>query len=368
MANLFYACAYPHILTGELNREEQLPLKNHHVITIGTSAGGVRALTTLLGQIPQDFPASIHIVLHLSNEAVSNLPTVLSKSARLAVAFAKDKERIEPGRIYLAPPDFHLMLEYGYVRVIRGPRENRMRPAVDPLFRSAAVAYKSYVTGIILTGMLDDGTAGLEAVKDCGGMTIVQDPNDAAYSSMPKSAIANVKVDRIVPLKDIADILVERVRQTPSIVKEVPPHLLLESPISRDAITEPKTMERIGKPVAHSCPSCGGPLWEIGKVDSLLRYRCHVGHAFTNRTLIDEQSEATEKALWIALRTLEERARLLKSMSDRYAQKDAKALAQIHQERSAEAFDHAVLIRSLIRDLKTINQFSEPNQYNQEVS
>ena len=347
-------------------------MKNHHIITIGTSAGGVQALRTLLKQIPPKFPASIYIVLHLSNEAASNLAAVLKKSARLPIGFAEDKQAIELGRIYLAPPDFHLMLERGRVRVIRGPRENRMRPAVDPLFRSAAVAYRSYVTGIVLTGMLDDGTAGLEAVKACGGMAIVQDPADAEYSSMPKSAIANVEVDHIVSLKDIPPLLIERVCQKPSMVNKAPAHLLLESPISMDAITEPITMEKIGKPVAHSCPSCGGPLWEIGKSkkDSLLRYRCHVGHAFSNRTLIEEQSEATEKALWVALRTLEERARLLKNMSDRYAQKDATSLAQIHQERSAEAFDHAVLIRSLIRDLKTIAEFQgeEPSIHQREAS
>ena len=332
-------------------------MKNHHVITIGTSAGGIQALRTLVKQLPKDFPASVHIVQHLSNESPSNLVAVLGTTSQLPIAFAKDKELIEPGRIYLAPPDFHLLLERDRLRVIRGPRENRMRPAIDPLFRSAAVTYKSYVTGVILTGMLDDGTAGLQAIKACGGMAIVQDPNDAAYSSMPQSAISTVEVDRIVPLNEIASILMERVHQTPATVKEVPADLLLEVPITRDAITEPDTMAQIGKPVAHSCPSCGGPLWQIGKGDnSLLRYRCHIGHAFTGLTLIEEQSEATEKALWIALRTLEERGRLLKNMSDRYARNGAITLAKTHQERAQEALDHSVLLRNLIRDLRTISQ------------
>lgn len=168
--------------------------------------------------------------------------------------------------------------------------------------------------------MLDDGTAGLQAIKACGGMTIIQDPNEAEYSSMPQSALSSVKVDRVVLLKEITGILMERVRQVPLIAKEVPADLLLEAPITREAIAEPETMAQIGEPVAHSCPSCGGPLWQIGKNhNSLLRYRCHIGHAFTGLTLIEEQNEATEKALWIALRTLEERGRLLKNMSDRYA-------------------------------------------------
>lgn len=334
-------------------------MKNHHVITIGTSAGGVRALKTLLQQLPKKFPASVHIVQHLSNEFPSNLVSILETSSQLPIAFAKNEEAIEPGRIYLAPPDFHLLLESDRILVVRGPRENRVRPAIDPLFRSAAVAHRSYATGVILTGMLDDGTAGLQAIKACGGMAIVQDPDDAAYDGMPTSAISSVDVDRVVPLKEMGDLLVERVRQTPLIVKEVPSDLLLEAPITRNAITEPKTMARIGKPVAHSCPSCGGPLWQIGKNgrnNPLLRYRCHIGHAFTGRTLIEEQNEATEKALWIALRTLEERGRLLNTMSERYDKSGATALAKTHRERAQEAFDHSLLLRNLIRDLRTISQ------------
>lgn len=345
-------------------------MKNHHVITIGTSAGGIKALRTLVKQLPKDFPASIYIVQHLSSESPSNLVAVLETTSKLPVAFARDKELIKPGRIYLAPPDFHLLLESDRVRVIRGPRENRMRPAIDPLFRSAAVAYRSYATGIVLTGMLDDGTAGLQAIKACGGMAIVQDPNDAAYSSMPESAISSVEVDRVVPLKEIGNILKERVRQTPPIVTEVPADLLLEAPIVRDAITQPETMAHIGEPVAHSCPSCGGPLWQIGKSHnghSLLRYRCHIGHAFTGRTLMEEQNEATEKALWIALRTLEERGRLLRNMSDRYARNGATALAKTHQERAKEALDHSVLLRNLIRELRTISQLSTPKKSEEEA-
>ena len=345
-------------------------MNNHHVITIGTSAGGIQALKTILQQLPPNFPASIHIVQHLSNEAPSNLTAVLAKASQLPIAFAKDGESIEPGCIYLAPPDFHLILELGRIKVIRGPRENRMRPAIDPLFRTAAVAYRSYATGIILTGMLDDGTAGLQAIKACGGMAIVQDPNDAEYSSMPESAIANVEADWIVPVSDIPDLLIERVKQIPPIVKEIPLDLQLEAPITLKAITEPPTMKQIGEPVAHSCPSCGGPLWQLGEGDkvnankySLLRYRCHVGHAFTSRTLIEEQSEATEKALWIALRTLEERGRLLKNMSARYAKNGSTALAKIHQERSVEALEHSALIRDLIHSIRTISEFSTEDNF-----
>lgn len=220
-------------------------MENHHVITIGTSAGGVRALKTIVHSLPQDFPASVHIVQHISNETFSNLAAVLDKVAQLPVAFAKDKELVRPSRIYIAPPDFHLLLESNRLRVIRGPRENRMRPAIDPLFRSAATAYRSYATGIILTGMLDDGTAGLQAIKACGGMAIVQDPKEAQYSSMPESAIANVAVDRIVSLKEIPNILRERVKEKPAIVTDVPEDLLLETSIPKDAITTPERWKKL---------------------------------------------------------------------------------------------------------------------------
>ena len=342
-------------------------MNNHHVITIGTSAGGISALQQLVSQLPQNLNASIHIVQHLSHEAPSNLATFLARKSQLPVAFARNGESIELGRIYLAPPDLHLMLRYGHLKLVRGPRENRMRPSIDPLFRSAAVAYRSYATGVILTGMLDDGTAGLQAIKACGGMAIVQDPEDAAYSSMPESAIANVEVDYIVPLKEIADILIKRTKETPKIIAEIPEDLLLEVPITEDAITPPKTMAQIGDPVAHSCPSCGGPLWQIGD-NKTLRYRCHVGHAFTSKSLLEEQSEATEKALWIALRTLEERSRMLKSMSDRYAEKNSIMLARSHQERAAEAAEHALHIRNLIRGLRSVAEFPTEEKPESEVS
>ncbi|GAB4523587.1 MAG: chemotaxis protein CheB [Pleurocapsa sp.] len=343
-------------------------MKKHHVIVIGTSAGGVQALKTIVRSLPKHFPASVHIVQHISNEAFSNLPQVLAKTAQLPVAFAQDKELIEPSHIYIAPPDYHLLLEENRLRVIRGPRENRMRPAIDPLFRSAAVSYRSYTTGIILTGMLDDGTAGLQAIKACGGIAIVQDPKEAKYPSMPKSAIANVAVDRIVSFKEIPPLLLERVQEKPARVTQIPADLLLEVPISRDAITTPETMAKIGTPVAHSCPSCGGPLWQIGDKNPLLRYRCHVGHAFTSHALIEEQNEATEKALWVALRTLEERSRLLKSMSDRYAQNGSDALVKVHLERSQEALEHAVQIRNLIRNLRTLAESSPEKKSDKQAS
>ena len=325
---------------------------NHHVITIGTSAGGVKALKTILQSLPEDFPASIHIVQHISGETSSKLPLVLNKVSKLKAAFAQDGELILPHRVYIAPPDYHLLLQGNRHRVVRGPRENRMRPAVDPLFRSAAVTYRSYATGIILTGMLDDGTAGLGAIKACGGMAIVQDPKEAIYPSMPESAIANVAVDRIVTLKEIPAILCQRIREKPVVVTEIPEDLLLEVAIPQDAITAPETMAKIGTPVTHSCPSCGGPLWQIGDRQNL-RYRCHVGHAYTVRTLVEKQSEATEEALWVALRTLEERSRMLKNMSDRYAENGSSVLAESHLERSQEAFEYSILIRDLIRNLKS---------------
>ena len=341
-------------------------MKTHHVIAIGTSAGGVEALKAIVRLLPENFAASIHIVQHVSSTKSSGLAVVLNQVGKVKATFARDKEFIEPGRIYIAPPDYHLLLESDRVRVIRGPRENRMRPAIDPLFRSAAVAYNSYATGIILTGMLDDGTAGLQAIKACGGMAIAQDPEEAKYPSMPQNAIDNVAVDRIVSIKEIPAILNQRIQEKPAVVTDIPSDLLLEVPITRDAITAPETMAEIGTPVAHSCPSCGGPLWQIG-TNSLLYYRCHVGHAFTSSALIEEQSQATEKALWVALRTLEERSRLLKNMSNRYAKHGAEALAETHLERSREALEHSFAIRDLIRNLRTIAETTYQKKSEQQL-
>ncbi len=300
-----------------VNAMEKHILPKHDMIVIGASAGGVEALMSLVAGLPPDLPAALFVVLHTPAQSAGFLPKLLSRCGPLPVVHASDHMPIEQGCMYVAPPDYHLLLEPGQLRVVKGPKENRHRPAVDPLFRSAALAYGSRVIGVILTGSLDDGTSGLQAVKQRGGIAVVQDPEDALFPDMPQSAIAHVTVDYIVPLSQMAALLSRLVNKQTS---EDPSDNVLE-----DIVTEVRiaTMENndlneessLGTPSVYACPACGSALWELHD-GNLRRFRCRVGHAYTLEAMLAEQDETLEEALWRALKTLEEQAGLIERLME----------------------------------------------------
>jgi two-component system chemotaxis response regulator CheB len=252
------------------------------------------------------------VVLHMSPHGPSQLPRVLRRAGVVEVAETIDGAAIELGKIYVAPPDSHLLVDGRRLRLSRGPKENRTRPAIDPLFRTAAMAYGARVVGVILTGMLDDGTAGLFAVKERGGISVVQDPKDALYPSMPESALQYVEADYTVPVAEIAPLLARLAKQPVEHVERSPMSALVEteSRFSNMEVVDMQDMDAIGSVAGMSCPECQGPLWKI-KEPKPTRYRCHVGHAFTRRSMAASQVEAEETHLWQALRTMKERAALI---------------------------------------------------------
>lgn len=295
--------------------------QQHDLIVVGASAGGVEALTYLVQHLPTDLNASVMVVLHVYSQSPPVLAQILNSAGKLPASTAQDGEAIEKGRIYVAPPDYHLRLKPGYLQLTKGPRENHHRPAIDPLFRSAARAYKKRVIGVILTGMLDDGTAGLMAVKMQGGVAIVQDPDDAMYSGMPRSALENVEnIDYILPLSEIPSNLVNIVNTR----AEKPRKSNLESGIAQSNMEAEDSNTLPAKPSTFTCPDCGGSLWEFEE-GKMLRFKCHVGHAFGTETLRALQSEDLEEALWSAARALQEKAMLSERMAARM-RVDAKRL------------------------------------------
>lgn len=321
-----------------------MPGRDIHVI--GASAGGVEALAQLAQGLPADLPAALFVVLHLPPHGLSVLPQILSRSGPLPAAHAHDGEPIRHGRIYVAPPDYHLLLHHGAVRVVRGPRENGHRPAVDPLFRTAAKVYGARVVGVVLSGALDDGTAGLAAVRQRGGVAVVQDPDDARYDSMPRSALENVGADHCLALADVAPTLV---RLSGEVVEEAlppaDPDLKAEADIAELDPAALNASEHPGEPSAFACPDCGGVLWELQDGD-LLRFRCRVGHAWTAGTLVGRQSDAVEDALWTALRALEEKAAMARRLAGRARKRDAAGRASAYFERqAAEVLEQAGLLR-----------------------
>ncbi len=321
------------------------PPQGHDVIVVGASMGGLDALRALVGGLPPDLPAAVFVVQHTAANGPGLLGGILDRAGPLPARLAEDGDAVQPGRIYVAPPDRHLLLTPAGVRLSRGPRENRTRPAADPLFRSAAVAYRSRVVGVVLSGLHDDGAAGLLAVTRCGGLAVVQDPADAAYPEMPRSALAAVADARVVPVAELGALL-GRLAETPAgEPPPVPRTLRLEAQLTETGMDEIDVMDELGERTPLTCPDCGGVLWEVNGPERP-RYRCHTGHAFTEAALVDGQAEATEVALMTALRTMEERARLLRKM-DREEGRSAYA------ERAGELERHAERVRDLLFRART---------------
>ncbi len=308
-----------------------------HLIVIGTSAGGIPALVKLVTQLPATLPAAVLVVQHFVPDSDGQeLVDLLASHTSLICRLPVNGDLIQPGTLYLAPPDRHLLAKDGssaHLLVNKGPHENHYRPAADALFRSAAVAFGPGVIGIVLTGLLFDGTAGLEFIKRCGGVTIVQDPLEAEHPSMPASALRHVDIDFVVPLAIMGSLLDEIMRGVvPERKGEIPEDIRLESIITERVLGSTEAVAQIGHQVPLSCPDCGGSLWQVNE-GKILRYRCHTGHAFTADTLLHDSQLNMEESLWIALRLMEERRNLLTGMANRqeaqYPVKQSQRLDQI---------------------------------------
>lgn len=321
-------------------------------IVIGASAGGVQALSELVTELPQNLPAAGFIVLHIPSNAPSYLPNILARQSQLPVAHARDGEQIELGRIYVAPPDQHLLIEDRHVKLVHGPKENLHRPSIDALFRSAARWAGPRVIGVVLTGAREDGRVGMRAIKQRGGVTIVQDPLEAAFPSMPLSVMQDITVDYSLPLREIPPLLSRLSRQTAAEEGRylVPDEVEIESRIAEQRMDGDEliaSVERLGRISKLTCPDCHGALWEIDD-DQLLRYRCHVGHAFSAEALNDGQSQMLEVALWSAVRALEEQMMLAKRIVERARRANQLRAATIFEKRARQAEEHSSAIRELL--------------------
>ena len=318
----------------------------HDIVVIGASAGGVEALKQLVSLLPADLQASIFIVLHVPAHGRSVLPDILSRSGPLPAFHPKNGEHIKKGCIYIAPPDQHMTLTRGFITLSRGPKENSHRPAIDPMFRSAARTYGNRVVGIVLTGVLDDGTAGLVAVKIGEGVRVVQDPAEAMYSGMPISAIENDHVEYILTIPEIVKLILklsqEPVDETKALAILQLSHEVQIAEMNTETDDTPP-----GTPAVFACPDCGGTLWELEE-GNLIRFRCRVGHAYTAQSLLASQSDALEDAFWIALRALEESAALARRMADRAKQYNRPHSVIQFTEQAETAEYNAHIIRDVL--------------------
>jgi two-component system, chemotaxis family, protein-glutamate methylesterase/glutaminase len=322
-------------------------MQSRDIVVIGGSAGALESLQRLLGELPADLAAALFVVVHTAPNAHGALGGILDRAGPLPTELARDGLAFEPGRVYVAPPGRHLLLENGRMLLRRGPRENLSRPAIDPLFRSAAAAYGARVIGLLLSGMLYDGASGLRAIKRCGGIAVVQDPADASYPEMPRHALQRAEVDYCSSADELAKLLVGLVAEPAGPSPEVPEDIRLEARMAAQDGSGRRSEEQLERPLAPSCPECGGALREITDGE-LLRYRCHVGHAYDADLLLGAQTEVVERALWTALRALEERAALLRRMARQQA--ITNSLVSRWSELAAEHEAHAQAVRSLLLD------------------
>ena len=290
------------------------------VVVVGASAGGLEALKALASGLPKNLQAAVLIVVHTSPSSPGMLPDLLNRAGLLPVAFAAQGARFERGNIYVAPPDRHMLIDPpDRIRISRGPKENGFRPAIDPLFRSAALAFGPRVAGLILSGNLDDGTVGLAAIKRRGGVAIVQDPSEASAPSMPLSALREVRVDHCVGVAAMAPLLAnladDRKPPRTSSMEVVPmaEKLKLEVDIAAHEGAASDVL-KLGVPSLFTCPECHGALLQIAE-ETPMRFRCHTGHAFTANSLVEALGESTEEALWSTLRALQEKVMLLRHLA-----------------------------------------------------
>jgi two-component system chemotaxis response regulator CheB len=324
-------------------------LDPYKIITLGGSSGAIDALIQIMRALPQDIAAALFVVVHVSAKGESILPNILSRAGRLPAAHARDGEEIQPGRIYVAPPDFHLLVKKGFVGLTRGPRENNHRPAIDPLFRSAAVSYGENVIGVLVSGNLDDGTAGLLAIKQRGGTAIVQDPDDAQFPGMPRAALSSVALDYSLPSGEIGPLLL-RLAQQPGEAEgtpDAPARMNEEIAIEELNMAAIENDDKNGTPSVYGCPDCGGTLWELNEED-VLRFRCRVGHAYTAESLAEEQTNGVEAAMWSAVRALEESAVLQQRIATRARRNKHDLLAERFETKAAEARQKAKMVRDAI--------------------
>jgi two-component system chemotaxis response regulator CheB len=320
-----------------------------HLVVVGASAGGVEALREFVGGLPADLPAAVLVVLHLPPGGVSALAPILGRVGPLRAVPAQHGAELRAGMIFTAVPDHHLLVRDSRIAVSRGPTENGYRPGIDALFRSAAIAWGPRVAGVVLSGTLDDGTAGLSSIKSRGGLALVQEPKEALYRGMPDSALTRVSVDGVLPAREIGTALGAMFRTRTDLPDPPPPTDLDRLEARIDAGDFPAThtegVVAIAAPSGLSCPDCNGSLYTV---ESGRRYRCRVGHSWTAEALLQEQGVEVEKALWTALRALEEKRQLADRMCADARHHGHERLAQRYAEQGAEQTEAADVLRGLL--------------------
>jgi two-component system chemotaxis response regulator CheB len=336
-----------------------------HLVVIGTSAGGYAALEKMVGQLDSATDAAYCIVIHLSDSKFrSTLAKRLQSFTDLHCVVAKSGLILKKGTIYIAQPGRHLLVKDDKLLIGYGPEENNFRPSINVLFRSAAIAYRSHTIGIILTGLMTDGISGMEAIKLCGGILIVQNPKEAEFPDLPKETLKSVKVDYNVPLIQMGAIIDSMVARKISKEMIVPAHIKAEAKRSEKMAASIEDMDEVGKISPYSCPDCGGVLWEkkAEKGDLFSSYRCHIGHVYTETELLQKQAKETESAVWLAIRLMEERKHLLLKISRDFKKRKVIKMVEFYDRKAAGIKVHIDKMKKLLIIIEDNNASSSKDK------
>jgi len=333
--------------TNGIKKNNRKALPSFFAIGIGASAGGTNAVSELISQLPATLNAAVFVVFHLSKIAMPEiLLERMKKHTKLLCRIANDKEPIEPGTIYLASPNAHLLVKDKNILLGHGPTENRFRPSIDVLFRSIAADFGERSIGIVLTGFLNDGTVGMNAIKQSGGYTIVQDPNEAEYPDMPLSVLETMEADYCTSLKKMGDAILQ-ITKNAKVKGVTPPQgVTLESKLSERAATSIEKVSQLGNKTIYACPDCGGGLWQIDKPSP--HFRCHIGHSYTEKDLLYKQSESIEHTLWVSVRMMEERRLLLLKNAKSYNDRGLQKVSKEYSERAEQMQTHIEKLKELL--------------------
>jgi two-component system chemotaxis response regulator CheB len=333
-----------------------------NLIVIGASAGGIKAITKILEGLSQSINAAVMVVLHVSRKSnIGNISEIFQRSTSLECVVATNNLLLEKGKIYLASPEHHLLVNGPVMLVNQGPEENRFRPSIDVLFRSAAVHYGNKVIGIVITGMLEDGTSGMFAIKTCGGLCIVQDPSEAEYSSMPLNVMRKIQVDYMAPLDEIP-IIIQNILNNPLPPKiAIPEELKVEAELTEKLMSDINKLKKIADRSDFVCPDCGGGLWSI-KNDPTHRYRCHTGHVYTEKLLQDLQDLKIEETIWVSIRMLEEKRSMLRMLISRKSRGEGNETDSVFtlEKRAQDIDEHIIRLKSLV--VKLADDSAKDNQ------
>jgi two-component system chemotaxis response regulator CheB len=321
------------------------------IVTVGASAGGVESLTAFVASLPPDLDAAVFVVLHIPPNFVSSLPQILSQRGPLRAIHPDDGDRINPGYIYVAPPDHHLLIEADRILVKRGPKENRNRPSVDALFRSAAYSHGARVIGIVLSGALDDGTSGLWSIKRLGGVTVVQDPSESSFDSMPLNALSQVEIDHCLLANQMGALLsrlaAESTRIEPHDAEHERQKMQVEVSVAVDGDALRKGVMKIGQLTPYTCPECQGVLVRLEE-GKLTRFRCHTGHAYSASALLSGVMGKIDESYWAVMRSLEEAAMLLDQIGNNLTDEGQSATAKLFLDRGKAAMEQSRQLREAV--------------------